>query len=279
MRQWKSSYLPLGILSGEMFSSKPEIFQYAEDCQLFLYSDGLPEAESGPGVSFGLQRIARLLCSCKPLERFDALVAELDAHLAGTAAHDDVSLAMVNVPTRLASVQSSHAAIAAVPEAGSNWKIEISLGAAELKYLNIVPMLTNILEKIHIANEFAAPLFMILSELFNNALDHGILRLDSGIKHGIDGFDKFLQLREERLAGLDCGQIDLLIEKVLIEGKYGIKIRVVDSGNGFNYASTLGASGVQVKQHGRGITLVDSIAYRFEYVGNGNDVTAYYICS
>jgi two-component system, HptB-dependent secretion and biofilm response regulator len=281
LRQWESIHLPLGILSGENFTGKPENYQYEDDCQLCLYSDGLPEAESLQGIGIGRERIVKLLQDNPPGQRFDALVAALDSHLAGKSAHDDVSLAMIEVHTLQCMDTVFHASTPAIHVDGSNWKIEISLGAAELKYLNIVPMLTNIIEKIHIANEFAAPLFMILSELFNNALDHGILRLDSNIKHGIDGFDKFLQLREERLLALESGKIDLLLENVLIEGKYGVKIRVIDSGAGFNYASIATNVGNQPKstQHGRGITLVESMAYQLEYAGNGNDVTAYYICA
>ncbi len=283
LREWESINLPLGILSGEAFSGKPEIFHYTENCQLCLFSDGFPEAESSQGVSFGRKRIVELLRHHPPEKRFDVLVAELNLHLADKSAHDDVSLAMIEVHT-LHQANTAPLYPVATPEileGGNHWKIDICLSASELKYLNIIPMLINIIEKIHITNEFAAPLFMILSELFNNALDHGILKLDSSIKHGIEGFDKFLQLREERLQALDNGRIELVIENVYINGKYGVKIRVVDSGNGFNYMSALANVDDQAKpgQHGRGITLVESIAYKLEYSGNGNEVTAYFICA
>ncbi|WP_435628367.1 SpoIIE family protein phosphatase [Candidatus Ferrigenium straubiae] len=283
LHEWESTNLPLGILPGESFSGKPEIFQYEENCQLCLFSDGLPEAESPLGEPFGRDRIRKLLQDSNPRGRFENLVGLLDAHLGGKPAHDDVSLAMIEVPTylRAEAVPVVHVPVQAIAAGTSNWKIEISLGAAELKYLNIVPMLTNIIEKIHVANEFAAPLFMILSELFNNALDHGILQLDSGLKHGADGFDKFLELRDERLHALEGGKIDLEIEKVVIEGKYGVKIRVADSGEGFDYAAALAGAEDKVKhgQHGRGITLVESMSYKLEYAGRGNDVTAYYVCA
>ncbi len=208
VHEWKSGHLPLGILPEGNFSGRPEVFQYEEKCQLCLFSDGLPEAESPLGEPFGKDRVQRLLQDSDPDGRFDSLLGLLELHLAGKQAHDDISLALIEVPTHVQDgpVAAVHAPIQAIPAGGSNWKIAISLGAAELKYLNIVPMLTNIIEKIHVASEFAAPLFMILSELFNNALDHGILRLDSGIKHGVDGFDRFLQLREERLHALENGK-------------------------------------------------------------------------
>ena len=36
---------------------------------------------------------------------------------------------------------------------------------------------------------------------------------------------------------------------------------------------------VKQGQHGRGITLVESMAYKLEFAGNGSEVTAYYICT
>ena len=284
LHEWKSDNLPLGILPGESFSGKTEAFQYDENCQLCLFSDGLPEAESPQGEQFGKERIGQLLQNSVPENRFDTLMKGLDMHLAGKSAHDDISLAVINVQTsqRAEAVAPVHASSQAAATGGGKWKIEIRLGAAELKYLNIVPMLTGIIEKIHVANKFAAPIFMILSELFNNALDHGILKLNSGIKHGVDGFDKFLQMREERLQALGNGGIYLEIEKVVIEGKYGVRIRVADSGDGFDYAALLENAESRIKQsdqHGRGIKLVESMAYKLEFAGNGNDVTAYYICA
>ncbi len=283
LHEWKSANLPLGILPGGSFSGRPDTFQYEGHCQLCLFSDGLPEAESPLGEPFGRNRIGKLLLDSTPDNRFDALVAELETHLGGKMAHDDVSLALIEVPIhgRAEAASVASASIRRAPEGGGNWKIGISLDAAELKYLNIVPMLTTIIEKIHVASEFAAPLFMILSELFNNALDHGILRLDSNIKHGVDGFDRFLHMRDERLQALEKGRIDLEIEKVVIEGRYGVKIRVADSGSGFNYRALLEDAENRIKQgqHGRGITLVESLVHKLEYAGNGNEVTAYYICA
>ncbi len=67
-----------------------------------------------------------------------------------------------------------------------------------------------------------------------------------------------------------------------IENGYGVKIRVVDSGSGFDYAALMENAASRIKQdgqHGRGIKLVESMAYRLEFAGSGNDVTAYYICA
>ncbi len=120
---------------------------------------------------------------------------------------------------------------------------------------------------------------MILTELFNNALDHGILQLDSSIKQGPDGFENFIRLREEGLRALDSGSIEIGIEKVQIDGRDGIRIHMIDSGIGFDYSAFQDATAREIAQgqHGRGIALIKSMAYRLEYAGAGNEVTVYYV--
>lgn len=283
LHQWRSRNLPLGILGEEAFCAEVEVYHYEQDCQLFLFSDGLPEAESPEGEQFGRERIEQALCGADPDYRFDVLVRTLERHLQGEAAHDDVSLAMVKIP--LADDQDGLACRLNPPtaaEVGSHWRLSFNLGEDELKYLDAVPLLTQIVGKIHGAAGHHAALYVILSELFNNALDHGVLRLDSGIKQQPDGFDRYLHQREERLRTLNGGWIEIEIEKLIIDGKYSVKMRVADSGNGFDFAAARQAAPDELlgmAQHGRGLALVRGMAHRLEHVGKGNEVVAYYICA
>lgn len=282
LHQWKSRNLPLGILGGNAFLSEVETFHYDEDCQLFVFSDGLPEAESTDGEQFGKERITQLLQSTAPEDRFEALMSSLGNHLCGQAALDDVSLAMANISLAKAQEMPKHHLSSPNPNAeGSHWKIAVSLGGDELRYMDPVPMLMQIVSNTHAAAEHHSALYVILSELFNNALEHGVLRMDSTIKQGPDGFDEYLSLREKRLHELIGGVIDIEIENVMLEGQYGIRIRVVDSGNGFDYSKipTDALSNAGQAQHGRGIALARSLAYKLEFAQRGNEVIAYYICS
>lgn len=282
LHQWRSRNLPLGILGEEDFSAETETFHYEQEGQLFLFSDGLPEAESPDGEQFGRARIEEALMSSAAEYRFDALTRSLRQHLQGGAAHDDISLALVSVsmqdePEGLAC----HLSHPNAGETGSRWKLMFRLGEDELRYLDAVPLLTEIVGKIHAATEHHAALYVILSELFNNALDHGVLKLDSGLKHGADGFERYLHLREERLNSLTSASVEIEIERVEIEGRYGVKIRVADSGDGFDHAALFSGVGElpMSGQYGRGLALVRGVASRIEFAGKGNEVTAYYICS
>jgi serine phosphatase RsbU (regulator of sigma subunit)/anti-sigma regulatory factor (Ser/Thr protein kinase) len=282
LHKWPSHHLPLGILNDEAFVSDVEIFHYDKDCQLFLLSDGILEAESPQGEQFGGERVAQIFQRAEPDCRFDELMSALNHHLHDHAAHDDISLAMVDLSLikgqeiAFEHNQKKHAQGAS----GSHWRFAISLGEDELKYLDTVPLLAQMVSKIHVTAEHHSALYVILSELFNNALDHGILQLDSTLKRGPEGFDEYLCLRENRLRSLGRGSIDIEIEKATIDGHAGVRIHVVDSGRGFNYAALPEDALTQAEQalHGRGIALIRTLVSKLEFAGRGNDVTAYYIC-
>ena len=161
--------------------------------------------------------------------------------------------------------------------AGGDWRVAIRLGASELKYLDTVPLVIQLLSKLHSVREHHSALFLILSELFNNALDHGVLGLDSGIKHGLDGFERYLQLRDERMQALDRGEISIEIDSAVVEGRPAVRIHIPDSGAGFDYRALQTADGGA--QHGRGIVLTRSLTSRLDYLGKGNEVIAYYVCA
>jgi two-component sensor histidine kinase len=162
-----------------------------------------------------------------------------------------------------------------------NWRIAIHLGADELKCLDAITVVSKTIGKIYTtADVHFSPLCVILNELLNNALDHGILRLDSSIKQGSDGFEDYLHQREHALQTLTAGSIDFEIENVMTDGRCGVKIHIVDSGNGFDYSALQNTSleKAVLGQHGRGIALVKRMAHKLIFSGKGNEATAYYVC-
>lgn len=282
LHRWKSRNLPLGILDEKSFSSDVESFHYDDDCQLFIFSDGFSEAESPEGIQFGQERILQILGRNPPEYRFERLLRSLDKHLNGQGAHDDVSIAMASVSLMQKELEHiHHMSMPNDEEASSNWRVAISLGGDELKYLDAIPLLTQIVSKIHVTAEHHSALYVILSELFNNALEHGILKLDSSVKQGPEGFEEYLHQRESNLASLVGGSIEIEIEKVMIEGRYGVRIRVVDSGDGFDFSKIQedALSQAGQAQHGRGIALARSMAHKLEFAQRGNEAIAYYVCA
>lgn len=278
LQRWPSRNLPLGILNREHFSSETEVFEYKENGQLFIYSDGLPEAESASGEPFGRQRLEASLLNSAAALRFDQLMAQFEGHLAGQAAHDDVSLAMVSV----ACNRTEPLSVTSTPDTqcDEGWRFVLRLGAAELRVVEFVPLISHIVRKVQLELQHQSALFVILTELFNNALDHGVLGMDSALKQGENGFERYLQLRAERLAALSHGHIEFELEKIRVEDQNGIKIRLEDSGAGFAYQEEPSNSHslAPLAQHGRGMALVRKLAHQVSYGQYGNEVRVLYLC-
>ncbi|HZX29268.1 MAG TPA: ATP-binding protein, partial [Telluria sp.] len=136
---------------------------------------------------------------------------------------------------------------------------------------------TSVVERLEAGKEHRRQVFVILSELFTNAVEHGLLGLDSSLKGGVDGFEAYMAERQRRLDALDGGHVEIGLERALIDGRAAIRIRVRDTGQGFDYgALDLAAFGQNATPYGRGILLASSLCYSLEFVGAGNEVVGYY---
>ncbi len=118
-------------------------------------------------------------------------------------------------------------------------------------------------------------IFLIHTELFINALDHGVLGLSSQVKLAPDGMTQYLAERADRLQKLEAGQIEVELAGYWINGQIMLKVRVADSGPGFD-VTKLTESGWSASA-GRGIRLVRALCVSLQFSGNGNHVEAWYL--
>jgi len=119
----------------------------------------------------------------------------------------------------------------------------------------------------------------VLSELFNNALDHGLLRLPSSLKAGVEGMDVFLDERTRRLARLEMGAVEFELSLRQRDGQPPVlHISCADTGPGFNHEQQIRSAGDEpsgediLKGHGRGIPLLLRVCDDVRYSGVGNRV-------
>ncbi|MEW6313293.1 MAG: SpoIIE family protein phosphatase [Pseudomonadota bacterium] len=273
-----SRHVPLGILPQAEFDAAVNSRPFQDACQLVLYSDGVIEAESRARVQFGKERLLAALAGNSPARRGEAVGHALSAHLAGGAISDDTTLVLVDcLPDVGCTMFPAQAPPQVVINDGkAEWQFRVKLGANELGYVDVVPQLLNFVGQIEIAKPHNAKVFLILSELFNNALDHGILRLDSGIKQEPDGFSRYLDMRAQRLAELGDGYVIIELEQVVAQDVAQLRISVTDSGAGFDYRRFQVQDWNSAHPHGRGLGLIKSLCSNLEFHGNGNQVVAYY---
>src|SRR6266403_5724467 len=89
---------PLGLLEGSQFTS--QALQLETDDVLVMYTDGMTEAESPGGESWGQERLKIVLRDCRHCSTAQILTRIVDGVLAftkGTAQGDDMTLVVVGV--------------------------------------------------------------------------------------------------------------------------------------------------------------------------------------
>lgn len=283
LNSWTSQHPPLGILPATLFSGMTETVVFDEPGDLVLCSDGLVEAETPQGAWLGLEGVIGLLATADAArERVECLLRGLRAHLCAESGRDDISCMVLHVPIERRR-QFRFAAPGVVCQSSvEDWRLDIAYSAQELRYVDVVPAVLGFITQLTLLKPHQGALFLIISELFNNALDHGVLGLDSGIKSGTGGFERYLQLRMERLSSLREGHVALAFHVHQQEAQAVLDIFVQDSGPGFDYGALMqrldaGAALEEERPSGRGIALVRSLCAQLVYSGTGNKAWARFV--
>ncbi|EKE18345.1 MAG: hypothetical protein ACD_10C00026G0003 [uncultured bacterium] len=97
-REFLSTNLPLGIVDNKSLSCTPVSFDWEEESQLLVCSDGLLEATDNEGQQFGVEGIMAATANSSPQNRFARIEAALEEHLSNAVAADDVSLMIIDCP-------------------------------------------------------------------------------------------------------------------------------------------------------------------------------------
>jgi two-component sensor histidine kinase len=89
--------------------------------------------------------------------------------------------------------------------------LQTTLSAAQLKEIDFVPMVVNWAHAMGLSKSGGGTFFLVVTELFINALEHGVLGLSSSLKEGADGFERYIEARQQRLQNLQKGQISFAL--------------------------------------------------------------------
>lgn len=278
LQTWHSAHLPLGILPSNQFEATTRSFPFTQDCQFAMVTDGLSEATNSQKQIFGTEHLLALLKTTAPADRLSRVKQDLAIHLGNVKAHDDISLVLVStslLPEE--NTRSTQDSNLPAGDMGSHWRVALRLGAYQLKHVDVIPFTLDTIKRLHMCDSHLGSLFLIISELFNNALDHGLLGLDSSLKNGPEGFDRYMEERETRLNGLpESASVEIDFEHVLRPEGGKLQVRVRDSGAGFDYQSVLARIGDAHDKYGRGLPLVKQLTQGMRYNGQGNEIIVEY---
>lgn len=156
--------------------------------------------------------------------------------------------------------------------AGGRWHIALELHADALCLSDPVPMMVAQLQAIPSLAAHVPALYTIFSELYSNAVEYGVLGLDSAKKHAPGGLDAYLHARERALASLTGGWVRMTAVCSQRAHAGELVIRVADSGAGFDWRALDAAAGTQARDGG--LALVRGLCSSVQFEGKGSSVCA-----
>ncbi len=265
-----SRHLPLGVLEPAVFDEKYESYPLLEGDRLLLLSDGLLETRNQADELFGEQRLLNLMDANRQRDRlFDEIQRALSSFRGET--QDDVSL------IELSLIEEAKSSPLTFSNDGSNtpldWSACFEFRAQTLKHMNPLPYLLQLLLEVQGLRPQVSALYTVLVELYSNALEHGVLRLDSSLKRDVRGFTHYYNERRERLARLEEGFVRFHLELRPEHGGGRLIMRVEDSGGGFDMAATRARQQSSEQLHGRGLKLVRQLAEKSNWETDGRGVS------
>ncbi len=265
-----SDNVPLGITQN--YQPITQVFSVSEDDFLYLFTDGVIEAENSQGEPFNNTGVMQVLSQKK--QGYESVLAALDKHTQGIDQQDDITFVEINCKVQNAEWMILEEKKTPVRQESLTWKSSMELQALALRTVNPVPVLIHSVMEIQGLIEYRETIFLIVTELFANALEHGLLQLDSSMKHSSDGFMNFYAAREQKLSQLTEGVIKIQFSHQPTRTGGLLTIRVQDSGNGFDFKKTVQQLDSNQQKFGRGISLLYSLCKEVEYSGTGNRVKA-----
>ena len=269
-----SKHLPLGIVGDERFDATTQVVEMVPGDRLVMCTDGIIEARDEQGNHFGFEAFNRIVADADPqVGIFARLKDAVYRHIGSSGREDDITLVEITMvspedlplPTNKQAVESL--------TGSEEWCLTYELRPRSLRAANPLPLLQHVLMEVPQLRSHAGSIYTVLAELYSNALEHGVLGLDSSLKSSANGFADYYRARELALDDLQgYVRFDFRCE---IEGARGsLIINVEDSGPGFDFRSRLSEleHTSALAYYGRGVRLLRSLCQSIEYRGKGNEV-------
>ena len=236
-----SHHFPLGITRIDASASEMQEVALQRGDRILLYTDGLLEAVNTAGEAFGDSRLLQVIDQHAQAEGcFDKLVGTMQDFTHGLPQTDDVTIVGIPVVPELLSGDGAtptvHTSAEVVRGKEGEWRWFIELRGKNLGNCDPVMLALRQLREIDGIEPHLQALHMVFSELYNNALEHGVLGLESTQKDSEEGFYGYYEERERRLAELTTGWVWMEVRHVPRAPAGGaVTVRVHDSGPGFDY--------------------------------------------
>ncbi|WP_460092325.1 ATP-binding SpoIIE family protein phosphatase [Pseudomonas sp. S2_E02] len=261
-------HLPLGVLSAQAFDDRTEVHPMAAGDRVFLLSDGVIDTSDASDQLFGVERLQQVFAANREPDRLFEDIEQALRDFRGEA-RDDVSMVEVSLLETAQVKPSAPVYSDSGQSCPLDWSVSFEFRGATLKRFNPLPYLLQLLLEVHGLRAQSGALYSVLAELYSNALEHGVLGLDSSLKRDAAGFARYYQQRNDRLEALQDGFVRVHLQ-VQPQGDGGrLVIRVEDSGKGFDVARIMERPLDGIRLSGRGVSLVRQLGHNASWSDEG----------
>ena len=264
-----SSHLPLGIVDISSEDILFNTFNLSDESKICIYSDGLIECKNNTGELYGSSRLEKIFIESQNIT--DDIKKDVKNFTNLKEQEDDISFVEISLPFKDISQ------IPLISQQQYNWSQSYVFDASALKNVDPVMIVIDGILSNNIPHKHKDRIYTIITELFNNSLEHGILGLDSSWKATPEGFSEYYEQRKKRLLDLCNAEISITVENSNTVRGGRLRIELHDSGQGFDYELFLSGNKNSNIFSGRGIMLVKSICEKLIYKDNGRNVVAEYM--
>lgn len=273
LHEFRSTHMALGIMDKEYFDATVTTIDLPAKGFLFTYSDGLSEQENADEVPFSVARVKEVIQQ-KPTNLILEMTQQLK-QFAGTDEYcDDVTLCVIEPEKIFGDIEKitqSESVLAADDANCFAWQVRLC--GRQLEHCDIPPLCNHFLQQLGLSQPACQKIFSIVAEMVSNAIDHGVLGLDSSIKERPDGFADYYQLREERLKKLtNDDYVSVHMQWETSDSGALLNIEVTDSGKGYDF-SEYSKAGTKAFS-GRGLQLINRLSEFVEIKTPGNKIRA-----
>lgn len=263
---YASTMPPLGILKNEEMAFDFISTEIDEEDAFFLYTDGLIEVANGKDQMFGVARLMDLIGS-QENPTTDGLVQAAKNYGRDADFVDDVAVIKLSMNEIIAVphsrlLKASNADI----RPASHWALDFEFCHENIRHndnpaegmVDAIMMM----QPIMFAKE---DLYVVINELYDNAVEHGLLHLDSSIKDKQNGFIEYNQKKTEKLSELTEGKISIHVSQTPISEHAGeIEIKVSCASQPYVCQELKAEQLKEAQFSGRGLQLVNSLCERLD---------------
>ena len=275
IRTITSSKLPLGIVGADAFDAGLETYDIEHGDRLYIYSDGVVEASNDEGEMFGQSRLNQVLRKLPDSgSGMDLIATEVASFRGDDVQQDDITVVKVFIkPMPAADQKPANDEHVGLPP--MSWRLSLELGNSALQRANPLPLLVQCATELQGLQNQRKGIYTVLSELYSNALEHGLLDLSSSLKSDPDGFRQYYDLRTSRLDEMTDGKLSLKLDHDADGSGQTLVVTVSHNGIGFDAKDTVSADvDANTGFSGRGIPMVTRLCDSLTYDDGGRTAKA-----